>query len=92
MTAMYDNQFTYFCLQDGYGYVVHEIGHVIGLFHEHSRYDRDDHVTIYEKNIRTGEGHNFVKFDELELRTYNLPYDYTSVMHYGSKVDYRCSI
>ncbi|KAK2167021.1 hypothetical protein LSH36_32g03008 [Paralvinella palmiformis] len=72
-------------LADGYGYVIHEIGHVIGLFHEHSRYDRDDYVIIYDNNIRPGESHNFLKFSKRELRTFDQPYDYTSVMHYGSR-------
>lgn len=34
--------------------VEHEILHALGFFHEQSRYDRDDFVTILFKNIKEG--------------------------------------
>ena len=40
---------------DKFGIVVHELGHVIGFWHEHTRPDRDDHVQIVRKNILPGE-------------------------------------
>ncbi|TMS22992.1 Tolloid-like protein 1 [Larimichthys crocea] len=40
---------------DKFGIVVHELGHVIGFWHEHTRPDRDDHVTIIRDNIQPGE-------------------------------------
>ncbi|UYV64839.1 BMP1 [Cordylochernes scorpioides] len=36
---------------DKFGIVVHELGHVVGFWHEHTRPDRDQHVHIVNKNI-----------------------------------------
>ncbi len=34
--------------------IIHEIFHALGLAHEHSRFDRDDHVKIIKKNVIEG--------------------------------------
>lgn len=39
---------------DKFGIVVHELGHVVGFWHEHTRPDRDNHVHIIDKNIMQG--------------------------------------
>ena len=62
--------------------VLHEIGHAIGFWHEHSRTDRDSYVKIVHKNIKEGEQHNF---DKHNTNNYNVPYDYLSLMHYYHK-------
>ncbi|XP_052790637.1 uncharacterized protein LOC128224701 [Mya arenaria] len=63
--------------------ILHEIGHVLGLYHEHMRPDRDDYVTVHYENINIT---NHVQFDPLKngsTKSYGKAYDYLSVMHYG---------
>lgn len=40
---------------DKFGIVVHELGHVVGFWHEHTRPDRDQHVNIIRENIMSGK-------------------------------------
>ncbi|KAL3223065.1 hypothetical protein MRX96_027831 [Rhipicephalus microplus] len=41
---------------DKFGIVVHGLGHVFGIWHEHTRPDCDQHVDIVTRNIMTGQG------------------------------------
>ncbi|GCB83897.1 hypothetical protein scyTo_0024829 [Scyliorhinus torazame] len=66
------------------GTIEHEFLHALGFWHEQSRSDRDDYVTIVWDKIENGKEHNFDKYDDKETSNLNIPYDYTSVMHYGS--------
>lgn len=68
---------------DKFGIVVHELGHVVGFWHEHTRPDRDHHVQIVRDNIMAGQEYNFNKLTEEEVNSLNLPYDYDSIMHYA---------
>jgi hypothetical protein len=62
------------------GNTIHEMGHTIGLWHEHSREDRDAFVTIHWSKIQSGYEHNFYQHisdgDDIGA------YDYGSIMHY----------
>ncbi|XP_045110776.1 blastula protease 10-like isoform X3 [Portunus trituberculatus] len=69
---------------DYLGIVAHEIGHAIGFFHEQSRPDRDDHVVINYENIQDNRESNFNKYSTNAINSHNIPYDYSSDMHYGS--------
>ena len=56
--------------------LIHEIGHAVGLAHEHERYDRDAYISLRPENLAA----------ESEAHTNNIdplgPYDYASIMHY----------
>uniref|UniRef100_A0A336L7R2 Metalloendopeptidase n=1 Tax=Culicoides sonorensis TaxID=179676 RepID=A0A336L7R2_CULSO len=68
---------------DKFGIVVHELGHVVGFWHEHTRPDRENHVVIEKNNIMQGQEYNFNKLTEEEVNSLGLPYDYDSIMHYA---------
>lgn len=60
----------------------HEIGHGLGLKHEHQRPDRDTYITVLKENI---EPEYLYAFDILKMQSnYAITedYDYGSVMHY----------
>jgi hypothetical protein len=64
------------------GDVIHEIGHVIGLWHEQSREDRDKFIRVIWDNVEPKSIHNFSQHiadgDDVG------EYDYCSIMHYGA--------
>ncbi|WP_350335229.1 Dot/Icm T4SS effector Zinc-dependent metalloprotease LegP [Coralliovum pocilloporae] len=64
------------------GNTIHEIGHAFGLWHEQSREDRDQHVTINWSNITSGKSHNFNQHVS-DGDDYGA-YDFGSIMHYGA--------
>lgn len=61
---------------------IHEIGHALGLGHEHSRPDRDDYIKINRENIAPGMAGYFNKVLEGKNWEKDGEYDYISVMHY----------
>uniref|UniRef100_A0A8B9ZGQ7 Metalloendopeptidase n=1 Tax=Anas platyrhynchos TaxID=8839 RepID=A0A8B9ZGQ7_ANAPL len=68
---------------DRIGTIQHEFLHALGFWHEQSRSDRDDYVSIIWDRIQSGKEHNFNKYDDKTSDSLNVPYDYTSVMHYS---------
>ena len=67
---------------------MHELGHVIGFWHEHSRPDRDKYVEIKWGNINVDYRDNFKKYGHGEIDSLGVPYDYDSIMHYGKRVSH----
>ncbi|XP_034160039.2 meprin A subunit beta isoform X3 [Pangasianodon hypophthalmus] len=63
--------------------IEHEFLHALGFWHEQSRADRDDYVTIMWDRIQEGREHNFNKYDDTTSSSLNVPYDYGSMMHYS---------
>lgn len=63
------------------GSIIHEIGHAVGLFHEHTRPDRDNFVTVNWDNLVSGKEINF-EIINAGANNYS-DYDYGSIMHYG---------
>ncbi|XP_057190691.1 meprin A subunit beta, partial [Triplophysa rosa] len=65
--------------------IEHEFLHALGFWHEQSRSDRDDYVSIIWEHISEGKEHNFNKYNDTTSSALNVPYDYGSMMHYSKK-------
>ncbi|KAH9490031.1 Dorsal-ventral patterning tolloid-like protein 1 [Bulinus truncatus] len=68
---------------DTFGIVVHELGHAIGFWHEHTRPDRDKYVQIITRNVIPGQEYNFNKLTSFDVNSLGEIYDYGSIMHYS---------
>lgn len=68
---------------DKFGIVVHELGHVIGFWHEHTRPDRDNYIQILSENIKENHDNNFAKMTLTEINSLGEEYDFSSIMHYA---------
>ena len=55
----------------------HEIGHAVGLFHEHQRTDRNRYMMVLHENLDKSKVSAYT-----DLHPGSGPYDYASVMHY----------
>ncbi|XDD50107.1 M12 family metallopeptidase [Leptospira sp. WS92.C1] len=70
----------------GVASVIHEMGHAIGLLHEHQRPDRDNFIDIFWSNLTPSATGNLGIWDvtgSFTGVTY-AAYDHCSIMHYGS--------
>ena len=63
------------------GVIMHEIGHALGLIHEHKRPDRNTFITVNNSNIALGKTGQFSPIDLTNCPVG--PDDCGSIMHYG---------
>ncbi len=63
---------------------IHELGHAIGLMHEHTRADRDSYIRFNWDNIVGGRNSQFarVNLGIAQGATNYTNYDFKSIMHY----------
>jgi hypothetical protein len=62
--------------------IIHEIGHVVGLFHEQNRKDRKDWIIIHEENMVE---HAEKQFGGVQWVMDIGPFDFDSIMLYPSR-------
>ena len=61
---------------------VHELGHVLGFFHEHARWDRDRFITVHYENIKPGRAPDYDWIPQTNWLVRTTSYDFKSIMHY----------
>lgn len=65
------------------GLYLHEVGHAVGLVHEHQLPDRDKYIRIVYENVQPNMRIWFNKYKRDEVNSMTVPYELSSVMHYG---------
>ncbi|EYC15511.1 hypothetical protein Y032_0036g3184 [Ancylostoma ceylanicum] len=71
---------------ESFAHTAHEVGHALGLYHTQNRHDRDDYIKVNWENIPKQIEDQYVKLTKKQNNNYGMPYDYGSVMHYGSSI------
>jgi Astacin (Peptidase family M12A) len=72
------------CFQPGIP--VHELMHTLGFLHMHQHTNRDNFVRVLWQNVNPGSEHNFnIPANSAAWSNFNTPYDFRSVVHYGSR-------
>ncbi|CAJ0593333.1 unnamed protein product [Cylicocyclus nassatus] len=66
------------------GTAAHELGHALGMYHTHSRHDRDQYLIINTHNIQPGKESQFNKETIETSNNYGIPFDYGSIMNYAT--------
>lgn len=67
------------------GLYLHEIAHALGVVHEHQRPIRDNYITILYQNVEPSMKIWFQKYNPAAIKSHNVDYELSSVMHYGVK-------
>lgn len=58
----------------------------LGFYHMQSTFDRDDFIVVNWENVKKGKhNRNFLKYSSDMVTSFNVPYDYDSVLHYGAQ-------
>jgi hypothetical protein len=68
------------------GNIIHELGHVVGLDHEHLRPDRDEWIDVHFDNIKPDARdyyRNTFQTENAGIFWYRDTYDFGSIMHYS---------
>jgi len=69
-----------------YPTIAHMVLHVLGLYHENNRFDRDEYVEINSDNLR---GLNARKFEKIPANQFNVldtQYDLQSITHFPNQI------
>ena len=68
------------------GNVLHELGHTVGLLHEHTRTDRNNHIQIHWNNIQPGKADYFTPYLFQGYTGYDhQSFDFNSRMMFGAR-------
>lgn len=62
---------------------MHELIHALGFYHMQSSTNRDQFVRVNWNNILPGMEHNFQKYDQFTISSFDTNYDFDSLMHYS---------
>lgn len=65
-----------------FGTYLHELGHALGLAHEHQMPARDRFIHYYETNIDPAKLSQLEKYNDRVAKLFQVPYDLSSIMHY----------
>jgi Astacin (Peptidase family M12A) len=62
--------------------ILHEIGHILGLAHEHQRPDRGNYIAVNMQNVLPGFESQFTIINKHPSAIVTTQYDLSSIMHY----------
>ena len=77
-----DINLTAFWWRQGEWMPAHELGHALGFFHEHQRWDRDQYLKVHYDHIKPGRAPDYDWIPGTNWLVTALPYDHHSIMHY----------